>query len=68
MHKDFQKKVENFTSFSEILNIRGPYETNIRGKRLFFWLRVTVLLLGISRGAFGKATGRFIPPSIENKL
>ena len=36
MHKDFQKKVEIFTSFSEILNIRGPYETNIRRKRLFF--------------------------------
>ena len=36
MHKDFQKKVEIFTSFSEILNIRGPYETNIKRERLFF--------------------------------
>lgn len=36
MHKDFQKKVEIFTSFSEILKKRGPYETNIKRERLFF--------------------------------
>ena len=36
MHKVFQKKVEIFTSFSEILKKRGPYETNIKQERLFF--------------------------------
>ena len=36
MHKDFQKKVEIFTSFSEILKKRGSYETNIKRERLLF--------------------------------
>ncbi|MCI7615016.1 MAG: hypothetical protein MSS61_06670, partial [Bacteroidales bacterium] len=38
------------------------------GNGSFSGLRGIVFLLGISRGAFEKTTGRFIPPSIEGRF